>query len=193
MSSLKPPEFDASFNRTTAGMRFVIPRVFKRIKRLLQHESGASAIEFAFLLPLMTVFLLAIAMAGLQTKNFIHAQQVVRAGAAAAQNDPGGAAVRERMTAVAIAKGYTIADLETMGAMNLTSARVCFCPQNPFVGRTCDTICPDQRPVTAAYELTAVHRDPRVVGFFVQLARLLRTGFDFGMGRVQVRTQVILR
>jgi Flp pilus assembly protein TadG len=174
-------------------MRFGIPRVFNRIKRLLRHEDGASAIEFAFLLPLMTAFLVAIAMAGLQTKNFIHAQQVVRAGAAAAQNDPGGAAVRAQMTAVAIAKGYTIADLETMGAMNLTSARACFCFQNPFTARTCDTVCPDQRPVTTVYELTAVYNDPRVIGFFIQLGNLLNRGLNFGMGRVQVRTQVILR
>ncbi len=167
-----------------------LKRALSRLKSILPHEEGVTAIEFALLSPLLVGAVLLIGLFGLQINHYIKLDQILRAGAALAITDPGDTVVLERMRAVALEKGYTLRSKAGPDALVLQSVRGCFCPGiNGALG--CDQICPGQRPTVVRYTLDAFHSQNSLVdALFMRLAKI---GFGPVFYDPFVSTQVTVR
>jgi len=170
----------------------------RRVRSLFLRDDGISALEFALLAPLAMSFILFIGLIGMQTKNHILMQQIVRAGATAADSDPGVEAVYVRMEEVARAKGYhDLVRAQVNAVPNVRDRlyvaviRSCYCTDAPAIGQSCETICPDGRPVALSYILRAIHRDSVAINFIYRLVNLFSQG-GWG-GDTNITTHVVIR
>jgi len=149
--------------------------VFGKRKSLFRHEGGSPAVEFALLSPLLAGGVLLLGLLSVQINHRIKMDHILRAGAAIAIDDPGDAAVTQRMRAVALSKGYSniITQPGTLpGVLHMQSVRSCFCPEQPDGNVGCANICMNQRPTVVRYHLEAFYRDALTHRIVVALSRM---------------------
>jgi len=116
-------------------------------KRCLEAESGASAIEFALICPLLVAGFLSAADIGLAVNRKMTVDAMLRAGAEAALSDPGTTKVQDVAT---YASGS--------GAppdISISATRSCSCPESISVTVSCSTICAGSKSPYVFYNLSA--------------------------------------
>lgn len=192
---LNPQEAGMASHGISMGLQRWMRNASKAFMFRLRREEGVSAIEFALISPLLAAGILFLGLVGLQINHHIKIDQILRAGAVAAANDPGGSAVLQRMTEVASAKGYDAINVgeggNTPGVLILTSARMCFC-YTETEGTNCGAVCPDQRPAVVQYRTTAVYREPLAARFLEALSQVIQ-GFGLEVDDISLRAQVMVR
>lgn len=119
--------------------------------------TGASAIEFALLAPILALSFLATVDLGLGLGERMTMDHVLRSGAQVALQDPGASTVTSVMQAAAEAN-FTIAgsvDPAPADALTVSTVKFCACPNSTGVAVDCTTICTGTVPTFVYYRMQA--------------------------------------
>ena len=185
--------FIMALSRAFIDRRQRMRSVFEKFKSLFRHEGGSLAVEFALLSPLLAGGVLLLGMLSVEVNHRIKMDQILRAGAAVAINDPGQVAVTQRMKEVALSKGYSAISTEpgtVAGVLHMQSVRSCFCPENPNGNVGCGNICANQRPTVVRYHLEVFYRDALTHRIIQAVSRI---GLGIGFVDPFLTAQVVVR
>ncbi|TCP60907.1 TadE-like protein [Rhodovulum bhavnagarense] len=121
-------------------------------------ESHASVtVEFALIAPLLVIMVLGTAEIGVAVQQRLALDHILRAGAFAAQTDPGEKAVEDAMQAVRADLTDPAFGKPAFRNHGLDVTRFCVCPENPDVAPgvapPCGTVCSGGRAPHAVYLL----------------------------------------
>ena len=117
-------------------------KVIERVRSVWADTSGAIAVEFAFLAPILAIGFLSMVDLGLAGNERMRMDSALRAGAQAAFTDPGAEAVRDVISDVASndfvvspAGDNTVSSTELL----VDVERFCACPENVSAAVDCAT------------------------------------------------------
>jgi Flp pilus assembly protein TadG len=115
-------------------------------------ERGVSAVEFALIMPVFLLALLATVDVGFAVSERMSIDHILRAGAQRAMTDPGRQPVLDVLTTTAANRS---SDVE--GALALDATRFCACPGNTATAVSCTSVCTGSLPPFAFYRISAAH------------------------------------
>lgn len=110
-------------------------------------QSGASAVEFALIAPLIFFSLLAMVDVGFAVNDRMYVDQILRSGGQPAMRDRGEAIVEETLKRAACKGGETYPNCTNIAKMTFAVDRYCVCPVTEVTDPTCTDTC-EIRPQT---------------------------------------------
>ncbi|WP_299970841.1 TadE family protein [uncultured Roseobacter sp.] len=113
-------------------------------------RTGASAVEFSLIAPLIVLGLLGAIDVGQAVNQRIALESTLQAGAAIAMSDPGASAVRN---AIAFVDGDKKASAQR-GTLTLQVDRYCACIADAETAVACNTTCVGSAPTAIFYRLS---------------------------------------
>jgi len=131
----------------------------RRLPALAKDDTGAAAIEFAILAPVLVLSLLATRDVGFGISEWMHMDHSLRAGAESAMRDPGKDNVKKVIESVA-SDEFTIASGSGSASSHLSVDvdRFCACPESLSATVSCaeedDDACADEADPSVFYRLT---------------------------------------
>lgn len=151
--------------RKVAHIKGAIKHAAAKVVSYYRCNKGAIAVEFAVTAPFLVILTLAVFMWSKRTMIVLDLEQIVRAGAEIALQDPGMDAVRGRMMQAAIAKGYTKFDDPNTSTLPYDTTAIgvvrrCECPGD-VVEADCTTsdVCPNAgKPGIISYGLFVTYQ-----------------------------------
>lgn len=127
----------------------------RRTSRWCRDESGASAVEFALIAPIVFFAVSAVVDLGLAEFQRMTIDHALRAGAQSAMADPGQAVVLAIVQNTASKNFVVIAQPTAVtGALSVDVQRSCACPSTPTVVVACSTTCTASAPTFIYYRIT---------------------------------------
>lgn len=96
-------------------------------------ESGASAVEFALIAPLIFFSLLAMVDVGFAINDRMYVDQLLRSGGQPAMRDQGEATVEKTLEEATCKDGEIYPDCADIAKMTFAVDRYCVCPDDPGV------------------------------------------------------------
>jgi Flp pilus assembly pilin Flp len=155
-----------------------------KLSNLWRDQTGASAVEFSMLAPILFFTALVVADLGMGLRERMDMDEVIRSSASSAMVDAG----EEKVLAVlgaAAKKNFNLAD-ETSGdnsntyqggisyPLNISVNRFCACPDAPDTEVDCLQICRAEEPPGVFYDLVAEKTFPGMIIPDVEFASSMR-------------------
>ncbi len=146
-----PPDHQRSECADLTGSRGNRSRFVRLFTGWRRSDSGTSAVEFAFIAPMLFFGLLSMVDLGLAINERMTIDHVLRAGAQRAIADPGAADVLNVVNTTA-AKSFS----SSKTPLSVTVQRFCACPESTGTAVACSTSCQGPKPTFIYYRLSGL-------------------------------------
>ena len=117
------------------------------MRPFFRDQRGAAAVEFALVAPFLVIGVLSTADLGFEISSRMEIDQGLRAGAEAAIDDPGEAAVLAALSAAETGAGGA-------ATTTWTATRFCACAEVRETAVSCFSLCADDAPTSIYYRLS---------------------------------------